>query len=100
MDTISEQEFKRLCDDVYRDREEIYRLLPNVSHREALLWMLLGSLVALLSVSVEEQQGVDDHLSPDPYGDAILEILRERTTHVFDPKVYLAELSEKLSAEI
>ena len=100
MDTISETEFKRLCDDVYRARAEIYRLLPNVSEREALLWMLLGSLVALLSVSFEEQQGFDNHLSADPYGDAILEILKHRTAPAFDPQIYLRELSDKLEAEL
>ncbi len=99
MDTISEQEFKRLCDEIYRDRAEVYQLLPSVSKRDALLWMLLGSLAVLLSVPEEEQPFVDSAASRDPYGEAIVSLLEERTAPIFDPKVYLAELSEKLEAE-
>jgi hypothetical protein len=96
MDTMTEQEFKKLCDDVYAERQDIYELNPNVSRREALLWMLLGSLVSLLSVPVEQQPTLDDATSADPYGDAIIKLLQHRAAPAFDPKIYLAELSEKL----
>ena len=98
MDTISEQEFKRLCDDVYRDREEIYALLPSVSKREALFWMLLGSLVVLLSLPAEAQPEIAEGRSRDPYGEALIELLEKHGAPVFDPKIHLAELSAKLAA--
>lgn len=100
MDTISEREFKQLCEDVYRERDEIAGLLPNVSPREALLWMLLGSLVALLSVPEAEQAEVVEAASQDPYGEAIIKVLQARRAPVFDPKIYLAELSAKLESEL
>jgi|GEM_PF-2543914 len=99
MDTISEPEFERLCAEIYSDRAEIYQLLPSVSGRDALLWMLLGSLVVLLSVPEEEQPFVDSAASPDPYGEAIVMLLQERAAPVFDPHTHLAELSAKLEAE-
>lgn len=98
METITGHEFKKLCDDIYRDRYELYPLNPNVSHREALLWMLLGSLVSLLSVPILEQPSVYNG-GADPYGEAIIELLRERALPVFDPKVYLKALSERLEVE-
>jgi hypothetical protein len=98
METMTEQEFEKLCEDVYAEREEIYPLIPNLSRRDALLWMLLGSLVSLLSVPVEEQPDVDDSATSDPYGDAIIELLRHRTRPAFDPQIYLAKLSDKPEA--
>jgi hypothetical protein len=94
MNTISEQEFKKLCDDVFRDRREIYAFNPNMSRREALLWMLAGCLVVLLGVSDAEE------FRADSYADAVIKLLEQRAAPVFDPKIYLAELIEKLEAEI
>jgi hypothetical protein len=99
MSTISEQEFKKLCDDVYADRARIYRFNPNVSRREALLWMLLGCLLSLLSVPVLEQPGVYGDSGADPYGDAVCALLRERMMPAFDPRIYLNELSRKIEAD-
>jgi hypothetical protein len=100
MSTISEQEFKRLCDDVYADRLRIYAYHPNAgSRREALQWMLLGCLVSLLSIPLLEQPGVYGGASEDPYGDAILEVLKDRVQPHFDPQIYLGELSRRIEAE-
>jgi hypothetical protein len=100
MSTISEQEFKRLCDDLYADRFLIYTYHPNASsRREALLWMMLGCLVSLLSVPILEQPSVYGGASSDPYGDAVIEILNGRMEPAFDPQTYLGELSRKLEAE-
>lgn len=98
METITEQEFEKLCEDVYAEREEIYPLIPNLSRREALLWMLLGSLVSLLSVPVEEQPDIESGATSDPYGDAIIELLQPRARPAFDPQIHLATLSDKLEA--
>ena len=100
METITEQEFKKLCDDVYRNRHEIYPLNPNVSHREALLWMLLGTLVSLLSVPILEQPSVYGSANSDPYGMAVFELVKQRASPKFDPMTYITTLSEKLESEI
>jgi hypothetical protein len=100
METISEQEFKKLCEDIFADRREIYAFNPNMSHREALLWMLAGCLVSLLSVPVDEQPGAFGADTSDPYGDAVVLLLAKRAATAFDPKIYLNRLTEKLDAEI
>lgn len=99
METITEQEFKNLCDDIYRDRAEIYPFNPNVSQREALLWMLLGTLVSLLSVPILEQPSVYNSTNSDPYGSAVVELLKHRALPAFDPKIYLTELFQNLEEE-
>ncbi|HEX8775393.1 MAG TPA: hypothetical protein VF735_17620 [Pyrinomonadaceae bacterium] len=99
MSTISEQEFKKLCDDVYADRFQIYAFNPNASRREALLWMILGCLLTLLSVPVLEQPSAYGGASDDPYGDAIIEVLKDRRETDFDPQTYLGELSGRIEAE-
>ena len=100
METISEQEFKKLCDDIYLERREIYAFNPNMSRREALLWMLAGCLVSLLNVDELEQPGAFGASTSDPYGDAVVQLVAKRTSPVFDPKIYLTELTEKLEAEM
>jgi hypothetical protein len=99
MSTISEHEFKKLCDDIYADRFQIYTYNPNVSRREALLWMLLGCLVTLLSVPILEQPGVYGGASDDPYGTAVCDVLKDRMEQDFDPQTYLDELSGRIEAD-
>ncbi len=99
MSTISENEFKRLCDDVYADRRSVYSFNPNVSRREAVLWMLAGCLVSLLDVPILEQPSVYDGTNADLYAGAIIELLQSRMKPSFDPQRYLAELSAKIAAE-
>lgn len=94
--TITEDEFRKLCDRIYEDREGIYPLNPNESHRDALLWMVLGSLVSLLSVPILEQPSTYRPGSRDPYGDAICELLEGRTSPRFDPRECIEELSAKI----
>ncbi|HEY0004499.1 MAG TPA: hypothetical protein VGB17_06780 [Pyrinomonadaceae bacterium] len=95
MATISEQEFKKLCDDIYLDRHQVYGFVPGFGRGEALLWMLLGCLLSLLSVPPSEQPSEGEAASPDPYGDAIRELLRQRMSPPFDPHLYLSELARK-----
>lgn len=99
MSTISEPEFKQLCDEIYRDRLQVCSFNPNMGRREALLWMLSGCLVSLLSVPIRELPGVSGGASADPYANAIGELLQHRMSPAFNPQIYLAELSEKLEAE-
>ena len=97
--TISEEEFEKLCDDVYADRFQIYAYNPNVSRREALLWMILGCLLTLLSVPLPKQPSAYGGTSDDLYGDAIREVLKDRTKPRFDPQTYLGELLGRIEAE-
>ena len=99
MSTISEKDFKKLCDDIYADRLQVYAFNPNVSRREALLWMILGCLVSLLSIPILEQPSVYNGSSDDPYKDAICEVLQAHMEPNFDPGDYLLELSRKLESE-
>lgn len=98
MSTITAQEFEKICEGIYADRRQIYRFNPNMSRRDAILWMLLGCLLSLLSIPIPEQPG-DDGTSPDPYGDAVREVLRSRMRPAFDPQVYIDELTGKVEAE-
>lgn len=97
--TISEAEFIKLCDDIYADRQQIYQFHPHVGKREALLWMLTGCLISLLSVPALEQPRGHDHSSDDPYTDAIRELLQNHMRPPFDPQAHLAELSKKIESE-
>jgi hypothetical protein len=99
METISEPEFKKLCDDIFADRRAIQAFNPNMSRREALLWMLAGCLVTLLSVPEAQQPGAFGAETSDPYGDAVLLLLERRAAPAFDPKIYLAALDARLAAE-
>lgn len=96
---ISEAEFAKLCDEIYADRHQIYEFNPSASRREALLWMLLGCLISLLSVPDSEQQSFYEPSSHDPYVDAICAILQNRMRPPFDPQAHLAELSEKIETD-
>lgn len=97
--TISETEFVQLCADVYADRQQIYGFNPNATPRDALLWMITGCLISLLSIPILEQPGAYNPSSTDPYLDAIVEILQGRTHPPFDPHTHLAALSKKIDEE-
>lgn len=96
MSTITEREFKKLCDDLYADRESLQALNPGMKTRNAALWMLYGSLVCLLDVPADFQPSIPAEAADDPYPHAVCELLRGRTNPVFDAGVYVAELSQKL----
>jgi hypothetical protein len=98
--SITEMEFIKLCDDIYADRKQIYEFNPNMSHMEALLWMLTGCLISLLDITDNEQPGADDSSAKtDPYGAAIREIIRQRAQPPFDPQPYLSRLLKQIEEE-
>jgi hypothetical protein len=99
VETISESEFQRVCDGVYRDRREIYQFNPGAGHSEAVLWMLLGCLISLLSVTDEELQTIAASSTGETYGDVIRELLSKRAAPPFDPRPFLDELSRKVESE-
>lgn len=92
-ETVSEAEFSKLCTRIYEDREQIYSFNPSAAPGEALLWMLLGCLISLLSVPPAEQPDLEAISSPDPYADAVREILRNRMQPPFDPEPHLSILT-------
>jgi hypothetical protein len=99
MSTISEEDFRKLCEDIYADRLLVYSLNPNAIRREALAWMLLGCLLSLLSVPVEEQPSAYGGSSVDFYGEAVCEVLKDRMEPHFDPRAILHELSMRAETE-
>lgn len=99
VETISEADFEKLCDEIYRDRFEIYDFNPGASKREAVLWMLLGCLISLLSVTDAELQSLVDSSSQDPYGESVCKLLRARGSPPFDPQPFVEELSKKVESE-
>jgi hypothetical protein len=89
--TISEQQFSKLCDDIYRDREQIYSYNPNMSRRDCLEWMILCSLMPLLNITEEPSTSV--------YSQAICEVLENRMTESFDVMKYLEKLNEEIEKD-
>jgi hypothetical protein len=51
---LTEDQFRKLCDDLYRDRHQIYEFNPSAPRSEVLLWTLLGSLYSLLDLNEYE----------------------------------------------
>lgn len=98
MSMISEQEFKRLCDDVYLDRRQIHAFNPNASEEEAALWVLAGCLISLLDVPLWEQPSGRGGTSAVAYREAIHELLQTRMEPIFDSRLHLAGLSKMIAA--
>ncbi len=89
VETISEESFRRLCEEIYRDRSEIYLFSPGMAKGEALSWMLMGCLISLLSVPETELERLGECSS---YADAIRALLTGRTEPPFDPGPHITEL--------
>ena len=98
-ETISESELKRVCAELYRDRFEIYAFNPGASHSDALLWMLMGCLISLLSVNEEELQTLFDSSGQISYADAVCLLLEGRTEPPFDPREVVEELTKRVESE-
>lgn len=88
MNRITETQFRSLCDELYRDREQIYEFNPSATHAEVLLWMVLGSLVSLLSLSDE---GIPIIAEPTVanYLETICAVVKTRQANAFDPRQIL-----------
>lgn len=94
VETISEEELRRISDEIYRDRFAIYDFNPDAGRKDAVLWMLLGCLISRLSITDEELQGVEGS-----YEEAITELLRERTESGLDARSVVAELVKRVENE-
>ena len=89
---ISEDEFRRICDGIYEDRDAIKKHNPIGTGEEILLWMLMCCLVTYLSLEPEETPCFTGKPNAETYREAINFILRGRTETNFDPEPYLVKL--------
>lgn len=89
---ISKDELERICAGISDDRETIIRHNPIGNDNEVMLWMLLNCLNSYLSLSPSEEpcfNGVPDEKT---YHEAILFVLRDRTSDSFDPRPIIDKL--------
>ena len=89
MAAISEQEFGRIVEQIWLDREKIYQFNVNAPHNEVLLWMLLSCLISYLNLSDAETPCFPGAPTAETYRQAILHVLRERQESPFAPDKYL-----------
>lgn len=92
MTIISEAEFARICEQIYLDREQIYKFNPNVAHEEVLLWMLLACLINYLDLSDAETPCFPGAPDANIYRQAIRHVLQKRITKSFEIDKYLNKL--------
>lgn len=98
--SITEAEFVKLCDDIYADRHQIYEFNQNMTHADALLWMLTGCLISLLNVSFDEEPSTEDNSAgADSYGQAIRAIIRQRAQPSFDPQPHIIKLLKRIEQD-
>lgn len=91
MNTISEEEFERICRGIYEDRETILRHNPIGSTEETLLWMLLGVLINYLSLTELETPCFAGAPTAQTYREAIFYVLRNRMGNAFDADRHLEQ---------
>lgn len=83
MAEISETEFARICEGIYRDREIIIKHNPIGTRDEVLLWMLLSCLVSYLSLTELETPCFTGKPDAGTYRDAIEYVLKDRKATEF-----------------
>jgi len=86
---ITEQEFRKIIDGIFEDRETICRNNPIGSHEEILLWMAMCCLVSYLSVSEMETPCFPSKPDSETYRQAIGFLLSGRVVEDFDYLQYL-----------
>jgi len=91
-ETISEEEFARICDGIREDRDSIIKHNPIGPDDEVLMWMLLSCLVSYLGLTDNETPCFPGKPTADTYREAILFVLRERRSAEFDAAKYLDQL--------
>ncbi|CAN5707315.1 hypothetical protein BH24ACI1_BH24ACI1_27570 [soil metagenome] len=92
MSKITEQEFARICEGIYKDRESVCRHNPIGTREETLLWMLLSCLISYLSLSEIETPCFNGMPTTETYRTAILFVLKDKKIEDFDPGIYLGKL--------
>lgn len=94
MSKISEQEFARLCEGIYEDRQSIYRHNPIGTREETLLWMLMSCLISYLSLSEIETPCFTGLPDKETYRNAINFILKDRKHEDFEVEKHLSKFTE------
>ena len=89
---ISEAEFKKLCNDIYADRDVIFEHNPMGTRDETLLWMLMSCLISYLSLDDKETPCFPGVPDAGTYKNAVLFILRDRQSKDFQAEPYLDKL--------
>ena len=92
MTRINEQEFARLCEGIYEDREKIWKHNPIGAMDETLLWMLLSVLNSYLSLTDIETPCFTGLPTVETYHQAILFVINDRKIDNFDAETYLEKL--------
>ena len=92
MSKITEQEFARICEGIYKDRESVFQHNPIGTREETLLWMLLSCLISYLSLAEIETPCFNGMPTAETYRNAILSILKDRKIEDFDAEIYLGKL--------
>ena len=93
MSEIREDEFARICNGIYEDREIIWKHNPLGTREEILLWMVLSCLISYLSLTEMEAPcftGVPDAAT---YRNAVLFVLENAAAEKFDAGIYLDQLT-------
>lgn len=93
MSKIGEQEFARLCEGIYEDREAICRHNPIGTREETLLWMLVCCLISYLSLAEIETPCFTGTPDRETYRNAINFILQDRKREDFEVETYLSQLN-------
>ncbi len=93
MTKISEAEFERICNGIYKDRESIIKHNPIGPPDEILLWMLLSCLISYLSLSEIETPCFTGRPDAKTYRDAILFVIKDRQLDNFDTAQNLDKLT-------
>lgn len=88
---ISETDFRKICEGVSEDREIICKHNPIGTEEETLLWMILGALIAFLSLDENETPCFNGKPTAQTYREAISFVLENRKAAEFDEEKYLNE---------
>ena len=92
MELISEDSFAKICRDIKNERDVITKHNPIGTKDETLLWMLLGCLIAWLSLSDPDIPCFTGTPNADTYRDAIQFVLRDKRENEFDADKYIREM--------
>lgn len=92
MTEINESEFARICQDIYDERETIWKHNPVGTNDVILLWMLLSCLTSYLSLSDKEMPCFSGVPDGETYRQAILFVVKNNAAQKFDAGKYLDKL--------
>jgi hypothetical protein len=93
MTTITEAEFKRICDGIYDDRESIIKHNPLGTREEILLWMLLSCLILYLSPTEIETPCFTGTPDAGTYRDAVIFVVKRHMKPKFDCEPHIDRMS-------